>query len=100
MSVSTLNDHSFERLLRGETAWHALCKASLSFTGDCHVNGSCKYTGKAMKESHAHLNISESLDKYKVPAAEQKELFDTVGKTRATSSCGLEGRLANQSNSR
>ena len=62
----------------------------------CELSGgSCKYTGKAMKESHAHLNISEkewdvmakefqkSLDKFKVPAAEQKELFDMVGKTKA-----------------
>lgn len=62
----------------------------------CEVSGGpCKYTGKAMKESHAHLNISEkewdvmagefkkSLDKYKVPAGEQQELFDIVGKTKA-----------------
>ena len=61
----------------------------------CEVTGGpCKYTGRAMKESHAHLNISEkewdvmasefkkSLDKYKVPAAEQKEIFDIVGKTK------------------
>lgn len=62
----------------------------------CELSGGpCKYTGKAMKESHAHLNISEkewgvmakefqkSLDKFKVPATEQKELFDMVGKTKA-----------------
>ena len=62
----------------------------------CELSGGpCKYTGKAMRESHAHLNISEkewdvmakefqkSLDKFKVPAAEQKELFDMVGKTKA-----------------
>ena len=62
----------------------------------CQVtSGPCKYTGEAMKESHAHLNISEkewgvmagefkkSLDKYKVPANEQKELFEIVGKTKA-----------------
>lgn len=62
----------------------------------CEVaGGPCKYTGRAMKDSHAHLNIGEkewgvmagefkkSLDKYKVPAAEQKELFDIVGKTKA-----------------
>jgi hemoglobin len=62
----------------------------------CGVTGGpCKYTGKAMAESHAHLNISEkewavmakelqkSLDKFKVPAAEQKELFDIVGSTKA-----------------
>lgn len=61
----------------------------------CELSGGpCKYTGQAMKASHAHLNISEkewavmagefqkSLDKFKVPAAEQKELFDMVGKTK------------------
>ncbi|HAD04012.1 MAG TPA: group 1 truncated hemoglobin [Desulfuromonas sp.] len=59
------------------------------------AGGPCKYTGKAMKDSHAHLNISgrewdvmamefqKSLDKFTVPAAEQKELFDMVGKTKA-----------------
>ena len=58
------------------------------------TGGPCKYTGKGMKESHVHLNISEkewgvmagefqkSLDKFKVPAVEQKELFDIVGKTK------------------
>lgn len=58
------------------------------------TGGPCKYAGRDMKASHAHLNISEnewkvmagefkkSLDKYKVPAAEQKELFDIVGKTK------------------
>jgi hemoglobin len=62
----------------------------------CELSGGpCKYTGKTMKESHAHLNISEkewdvmtkefqnSLNKFKVPKAEQKELFDMVGKTKA-----------------
>jgi hemoglobin len=61
----------------------------------CEASGGpCKYTGKAMREAHAHLNISEkewdvmaaefkkSLDKFKVPAAEQKELFAIVGKTK------------------
>ncbi len=62
----------------------------------CEVSGGpCKYMGKTMEDSHAHLNISEkewdimakefkkSLDKFKVPAAEQKELFDIVGKRKA-----------------
>jgi hemoglobin len=62
----------------------------------CEVSGGpCKYTGKAMKESHAHLNISEkewdvmvrefkkSLAKFKVAEAEQKELLAIVGKTKA-----------------
>jgi hemoglobin len=59
------------------------------------AGGPCKYTGKAMRESHVHLNISEkewgvmaeefkkSLDEFKVPAAEQKDLFDIVGTTKA-----------------
>lgn len=58
------------------------------------TGGPCKYTGKSMKESHAHLNISEkewevmagefkkSLAKFKVPAPEQQALFDIVGKTK------------------
>ena len=62
----------------------------------CEVTGGpCKYTGKSMKDAHAHLNISEkewsvmagefkkSLDKFNVSAAEQKELFDIVGTTKA-----------------
>ena len=61
----------------------------------CAVTGGpCTYTGKTMKESHVDLNISEkewgvmagefkkSLEKFKVPTAEQKELFDIVGKTK------------------
>ena len=61
----------------------------------CEVTGGpCKYTGKGMKESHAHLNITKnewgvmagefqkSLDRFKVPSAEQKELFEIVGKTK------------------
>lgn len=59
------------------------------------TGGPCKYTGQGMKESHAHLNITEnewtvmtgefqkSLDMFKVPAAEQKDLFEVVGKTKA-----------------
>jgi hemoglobin len=58
------------------------------------TGGPCKYTGQGMKYSHAHLNITEnewgvmanefqkSLDKFKVPAVEQKELFEVVGKTK------------------
>ena len=58
------------------------------------TGGPCKYTGQGMKESHAHLNITEnewgvmanefqkSLDKFKVPSVEQKELFEIVGKTK------------------
>jgi hemoglobin len=62
----------------------------------CEVTGGpCKYTGKDMKESHAHMNITEkewdvmvgefkkSLAKFKVPAREQQELFEIVGTTKA-----------------
>ena len=62
----------------------------------CEVTGGpCKYGGKNMKEAHAHMNITEkewdvmvgefkkSLAKFKVPAREQQELFEIVGKTKA-----------------
>lgn len=51
------------------------------------TGGPCKYTGRGMKEAHAHLGIGERewaamaadfrvvLDKYAVPAKEQQELF-------------------------
>ena len=61
----------------------------------CQVTGGpCKYTGRTMKESHAQLHITEKewgemasvfkavLDKYKVPAKEQQELFAIVGTTK------------------
>ena len=61
----------------------------------CQVTGGpCKYVGRGMKESHAHLNIHEkewqamaadfknSLDKFEVPEAEQKELFDIIASTK------------------
>ena len=59
------------------------------------TGGPCTYTGKSMKEAHARMNITEaewgvmagefqkSLDKFAVPAPEQKELFDIVGTTKA-----------------
>jgi hemoglobin len=62
----------------------------------CQVTGGpCTYTGRNMKDSHAHLAITEGewaemakvfkgiLDKYKVPAKEQQELFTIVGTTKA-----------------
>lgn len=59
-----------------------------------HTGGPCQYTGRAMKESHSHLNISEKewqamaadfrrvLNNYGVPAKEQKELFAIVESTK------------------
>ncbi len=61
----------------------------------CAVTGGpCKYTGRGMKEAHAHLNITErewqamvadfkvTLDKFKVPEREQGELIKVVESTK------------------
>ena len=59
------------------------------------TGGPCQYTGRTMKDSHAHLHITEAewdrmaqifkqvLDKYKVPEKEQQDLFAVVGTTKA-----------------
>jgi hemoglobin len=59
------------------------------------TGGPQRYTGKTMRESHKHLNISPSewevfaahfkavLDQYNVPETEQRELFAIVGSTRS-----------------
>lgn len=59
------------------------------------TGGPCQYQGRGMKESHAHLNITdrewdrmvtvfkEVLAKYNVPARETQELLDIVGSTKA-----------------
>ncbi len=58
------------------------------------TGGPCQYTGRSMKDSHAHLNITEKewdrmvtifkevLAKHKVPAKEQAELIAIVGSTK------------------
>ena len=58
------------------------------------AGGPEKYTGRGMKESHQHLDITEKewqamgadfkkvLDKFKVPEQEQKELFAIVETTK------------------
>ena len=58
------------------------------------TGGPCEYHGRAMKESHAHLNITERewdrmvtifkevLAKHLVPATETQELLDIVGSTK------------------
>jgi hemoglobin len=58
------------------------------------TGGPCKYTGRGMKEVHAHLNISEKewqammadfrrvLNNYGVPIKEQQELIDIVERTK------------------
>lgn len=58
------------------------------------TGGPCKYTGRSMKDAHAHLNITQkewdalivdfkaSLNKFKVPAKEQEELLAIVNSTK------------------
>src|SRR5476649_2766220 len=58
------------------------------------TGGPQRYTGKSMHDSHAHLEITEpewqaflddfgqTLDKFKVPDAERKELFAIVDSTK------------------
>ncbi|HET7039607.1 MAG TPA: group 1 truncated hemoglobin, partial [Gemmatimonadales bacterium] len=59
------------------------------------TGGPCTYTGRTMKQSHAHLNITgrewqemvkvfqEVLVRLNVPEAEQRELTAIVESTRA-----------------
>jgi hemoglobin len=59
------------------------------------TGGPCQYQGRTLKESHAHLNITERewdrmvtvfkdiLAKHKVPAKETEELLAIVGSTKA-----------------
>ena len=58
------------------------------------TGGPCKYTGRGMKESHAHLNIGEkewqammadfrrALNNHGVPIKEQQELIAIVERTK------------------
>lgn len=58
------------------------------------TGGPCTYTGRNMKDSHAHLNITESewdrmveifkgvLDKHDVPEAERQDLLELLGTTK------------------
>jgi len=81
-----------------DEAHHRVAKAGFKYLVTEMVcwatGGPQKYTGRSMFDSHAHLNISPSewqaflddfqqtLDKFQVPATEQKELFDIVESTR------------------
>ena len=59
------------------------------------TGGPCHYNGRNMKDSHAHLNITEQewdrmvvifkevLAKHQVPGPEQRELLDIIGSTKA-----------------
>ena len=106
-SIATVVDDFIERLLVNQTlnanpaieeARARVPKAGLKFHVTalvCEVTGGpCKYTGRAMKESHQKLNITEgqwqamvadfrkTLDKFKVPAKEHGELITIVDSTK------------------
>ena len=106
-NIATVVDDFIERLLVDATlnanpaikeARARVPKAGLKFhvtTLVCEVSGGpCKYTGRAMKESHEKLNISQAewdamvvdfkatLNKFKVPQREQQELITIVGSTK------------------
>jgi hemoglobin len=105
--IAVVVDEFVERLLVNETlnanaaineARARVPKAGLKFHVTSLVcqatGGPQKYTGRTMKEAHAHLRITEKewdemvrvfvgvLDKYKVPKAEQGELLQIVGSTK------------------
>jgi len=105
--VAVVVDDFIERLLVNDTlnanpatkeARDRVPKAGLKFQVTalvCEVTGGpYKYHGRTMVESHKHLGINQkewdamaaefkkSLDKYKVPAAEQAELFAIVETTK------------------
>ena len=107
-AVASVVDDFVERLLVNDVlnanpaikeARDRVPKAGLKFHVTalvCQVTGGPEqYSGRSMKESHKHLNISEkewqamaadfklTLDKFKVPQKEQDELFAIVGTTRA-----------------
>ena len=68
--------------------------------------GPQKYTGRAMRESHEHLNITpkeweafmddfqQSLDKFSVPVAEQAELKAIVNSTYGDIVIGKSGNTS------
>jgi len=106
-NIATVVDDFIERLLVNDTlnanpaireARARVPKAGLKFHVTalvCEVTGGpCKYTGRTMKEAHAHLHINEgqwqamvadfvkTLDRFHVPRKEQEELIAIVGSTK------------------
>lgn len=106
-AIATVVDDFIERLLINDIlnanpaineARIRVPKAGLKFRVTalvCQVTGGPEvYTGRNMKDAHAHLNITErewdvmaaefkkTLDKFKVPQKEQNELFAIVGTTK------------------
>jgi hemoglobin len=107
-AIATVVDDFIERLLVNDVlnanpaikeARDHVPKAGLKFRVTelvCQVTGGTeKYTGRSMKDSHKHLNITEkewdamvaefkvTLNKFKVPQKEQDELIAIVATTKA-----------------
>jgi len=106
-AIATVVDDFIERVLVNDVlnanpaideARRRVPKAGLKFQVTALVcqatGGPQQYTGRTMKESHKHLNITEkewmalvadfkkTLDTFKVPEKEQQELFAIVGSTK------------------
>jgi hemoglobin len=106
-AIAAVVDDFIERLYVNDTlnanpaikeARERVPRAGLKFhvtTMVCQVTGGpCKYVGRDMKSAHAHLNIRQgewdamvadfrkTLEKFKVPAAEQGELIAIVASTK------------------
>ncbi|MDE2088484.1 MAG: group 1 truncated hemoglobin [Gammaproteobacteria bacterium] len=106
-AIASVVDDFIERLLVNKTlnanpaikeARARVPKAGLKYQVTAFVSqatgGPEKYTGRPMKLAHAHLNITErewqamvadfrkSLNKFKVPRAEQNELIALVATTK------------------
>ncbi len=106
-SIATVVDDFIDRLLVNDTlnanpaineARGQVPKAGLKFRLTAQVcqaaGGPEKYNGRSMKDTHAHLNITENewqamladfkktLDKFEVPEREQGELFAIIDSTK------------------
>jgi len=106
-AIATVVDDFIERLLVNDIlnanpkikeARDRVPKAGLKYQVTALVSqvtgGPEKYAGRSMKDSHAHLNITEkewqamvadfkiTLNKFKVPAKEQEELITIVATTK------------------
>jgi hemoglobin len=93
-----MNDARLNANLKVNEAHHRVPPAGFKYLVTeqvCHATGGPqRYTGKSMHDSHAHLDITElewqtflddfkqTLDKFRVPDAEQAELRAIVDSTK------------------
>ncbi len=106
-SIATVVDDFIDRIMddprlnanpKVDEAHHRVSRAGFKYLVTEMVcwatGGPQKYTGKSMLDSHEHLDISEAewqvflgdfqqtLDRFQVPAADQRELFAIVDSTK------------------